>query len=126
MPFDLNNIFNQINDKFDEYINKLIELKNKFKILISEKFEIIDSVFSENEKKVLETQNKILSMINNQQSQYFEKMNICLERTSWWLRSWKRLPAEMFTSLESRNGLITRLVRYITQDGTTFRLVSFL
>jgi hypothetical protein len=54
MPFDLNNIFNQINDKFDEYINKLIELKNKFKILISEKFEIIDSVFSENEKKVLD------------------------------------------------------------------------
>ena len=79
MPFDLNNIFNQINDKFDEYINKLIELKNKFKILISEKFEIIDSVFSQNEKKVLETQNKILSMINNQQSQYFEKMNICLD-----------------------------------------------
>ena len=79
MPFDLNNINNQINDKFDEYINKLIELKNKFKILISEKFEVIDSVFSENEKKVLDTQNKILSMLNNQQCQYFEKMNICLD-----------------------------------------------
>jgi len=79
MPFDLNNIINQINDKFDEYINKLIELKNKFKILISEKFELIDSIFSENEKKVLDTQNKILSMLNNQQCQYFEKMNICLD-----------------------------------------------
>ena len=36
IPFNLNEIMVQINDKFDTYINKLIELKVNFKILISE------------------------------------------------------------------------------------------
>ena len=81
MPFDLNNIVNQINDKFDSYINNLIDLKIKLKILVSEKFELINSIFEENEKIVLETQNKILATIlNDKDNQYFEKMNTCLEQ----------------------------------------------
>ena len=81
MPFDLNNIMNQINDKFDSYINNLIDLKIKLKILVSEKFELINSIFEENEKIVLETQNKILATIlNDKDNQYFEKMNTCLEQ----------------------------------------------
>ena len=80
MPIDINNIINQINDKFDVYINKLVDLKIKFKILVSEKFIIINSIFSENEKKILETQNKMLSILNNEDEQYFEKMNNCLEQ----------------------------------------------
>ena len=65
MPFDLNEIMDQINDKFDIYINKLIELKVKFKILISEKFGILQSLYAEQEKKVIETQNKLLYILNN-------------------------------------------------------------
>ena len=80
MPIDLNNIINQINENFDTHINKLIDLKIKFKILITEKFELINSIFEENEKKVLETQNKILSILNNEDNEYFEKMNECLEQ----------------------------------------------
>ena len=80
MPIDLNNIINQINENFDTYINKLIDLKIKFKILVTQKFELINSIFEENEKRVLETQNKILSILNNEDNQYFEKMNECLEQ----------------------------------------------
>ena len=39
--------------------------KIKFKILVTQKFELINSIFEENEKRVLETQNKILSILNN-------------------------------------------------------------
>ena len=80
MPMDINNIINQINDKFDNYINKLIDLKIKLKILISEKFELLNSIFNENENKIIDTQNKLLSILNNEDEQYFEKMNTCLEQ----------------------------------------------
>ena len=80
MPLDINNIINQINDKFDNYINKLVDLKIKLKILISEKFELLNSIFNENENKIIETQNKLLSILNNEDEQYFEKMNTCLEQ----------------------------------------------
>ena len=80
MPMDINNIINQINDKFDNYINKLVDLKIKLKILISEKFELLNSIFNENENKIIETQNKLLSILNNEDEQYFEKMNIYLEQ----------------------------------------------
>ena len=80
MPFDLNNIMNQINKAFDTYINKIVDLKIKFKILISQKFELINDIFEENEKKILETQSKIISIVNNEDFQYFEKMNTCLEQ----------------------------------------------
>ena len=80
MPFDLNEIMFQINDKFDTYINKLIELKTKFKILISEKFGIIQNIFAEQEKKVSETQNKLIYILNNEDIKYLEKMNISLEQ----------------------------------------------
>ena len=52
MPMDITNIINQINDKFDNYINKLVDLKIKLKILISEKFELLNSIFNENENKI--------------------------------------------------------------------------
>ena len=80
MPFDLNEIMDQINDKFDEYINQLIELKIKFKILISEKFGILQSLYAEQEKKIIETQNKLLYILNNEDVEYFEKMNTNLEK----------------------------------------------
>ena len=80
MPFDINNLMYQINEKFDMYINKLVDLKIKFKILISQKFELINTIFEENEKKILETQNRILSIVNNEDIQYFEKMNTCMEQ----------------------------------------------
>ena len=80
MPFDLNEVMDQINDKFDTYINKLIELKVKFKILISEKFGILQSLYAQQEKKVLETQNKLLYILNNEDVKYFEKMNTSLEQ----------------------------------------------
>ena len=80
MPIDINNIINQINDKFDAYINNLVDLKIKFKILISEKFVLLNQIFSENEKNILETQNKILSILNKKDEQYFEKMNNCMEQ----------------------------------------------
>ena len=80
MPIDINNIINQINDKFDTYINKLVDLKIKLKIQISEKFEILNSIFFENEQKIMETQNKLLSILNNEDEKYFEKMNLYLEQ----------------------------------------------
>ena len=80
MPFDLNEIMDQINDKFDEYINQLIELKIKFKILISEKFGILQSLYAEQEKKIIETQNKLIYILNNEDVEYFEKMNTNLEK----------------------------------------------
>ena len=80
MPFDLNEIMVKINDKFDTYINKLIELKIKFKILISEKFGIIQNIFAEQEKKVIETQNKLIYILNNGDINNLEKMNIAMEQ----------------------------------------------
>ena len=80
MPFDLNEIMVQINDKFDIYINKLIELKTKFKTLISEKFGIVQNVFAEQEKKVIETQNKIIYILNNGDLKYLEKLNVAMEQ----------------------------------------------
>ena len=80
MPFDLNEIMDQINEKFDNYINKLVELKMKMKILISEKFGILQSTMSEQEKKVIETQNKLLILLNDEDVNYLEKMNTCLEQ----------------------------------------------
>ena len=80
MPFDLNEIMDQINDKFDTYINKLIDLKIKFKILISEKFGILQSLYAEQEKKVIETQNKLIYILNNEDVNYLEKMNTSLEQ----------------------------------------------
>ena len=80
IPFDINNIINQINDKFDDYINKLVELKIKLKVQITEKFEILGDIFFENEQKIIDTQNKLLSILNNEDEKYFEKMNICLEQ----------------------------------------------
>ena len=80
MPFDLNEIMNQINDKFDTYINKLIELKVNFKILISEKFGILQSIYAAQEKKIKETQNKLLYILNNEDVNYFEKLNTSLEQ----------------------------------------------
>ena len=80
MPFDLNEIMDQINDKFDEYINKLIDLKVKFKILISEKFGILQNIYYEQEKKIIETQNKLIYILNNEDLKYLEKMNTSLEQ----------------------------------------------
>ena len=80
MPFDLNEIMVHINDKFDAYINKLLELKIKFKILISEKFGIVQNIFAEQEKKVIETQNKLIYILNNGDLNSLEKMNIALEQ----------------------------------------------
>jgi hypothetical protein len=80
MPFDLNEIMDQINDKFDTYINKLIELKVNFKILISEKFGILQGIYAEQEKKIIETQNKLLYILNNEDVKYFEKLNTSLEQ----------------------------------------------
>ena len=80
MPFDLNEIMVHINDKFDTYINKLLELKIKFKILISEKFGIVQNIFAEQEKKVIETQNKLIYILNNGDLNSLEKMNIALEQ----------------------------------------------
>ena len=80
MPFDLNEIMDQINEKFDSYINKLIELKIKFKILISEKFGILQGTMAEQEKKIIETQNKLIILLNNEDVNYLEKMNTCLEQ----------------------------------------------
>ena len=80
MSFDLNEIMDQINDKFDTYINKLIELKVNFKILISEKFGILQSIYAEQEKKIIETQNKLLYILNNEDVKYFEKLNTSLEQ----------------------------------------------
>ena len=80
MPFDLNEIMVHINDKFDAYINKLLELKIKFKILISEKFGIVQNIFAEQEKKVIETQNKLIYILNNGDLNNLEKMNIALEQ----------------------------------------------
>ena len=80
IPIDINNIINQINDKFDDYINKLVELKIKLKVQISETFEILSEIFFENEQKIIDTQNKLLSILNNEDEKYFEKMNICLEQ----------------------------------------------
>ena len=80
MPFDLNEIMVQINDKFDTYINKLIELKTKFKTLISEKFGIVQNIFAEQEKKVMETQNKLIYILNNGDLKYLEKLNVAMEQ----------------------------------------------
>ena len=80
MPFDLNEIMDQINDKFDEYINKLIDLKVKFKILISEKFGILQNIYCEQEKRIIETQNKLIYILNNEDLKYLEKMNTSLEQ----------------------------------------------
>ena len=80
MPFDLNEIMVHINDKFDEYINKLLELKIKFKILISEKFGIVQNIFAEQEKKVIETKNKLIYILNNGDLNNKKKMNIALEQ----------------------------------------------
>ena len=80
MPFDLNEIMNQINSKFDNYINKLIELKIQFKILLSEKFGILQEIYSEQEKKIIETQNKLIYILNKEDLNYLEKMNTYLEQ----------------------------------------------
>ena len=81
MPFDLNEIMNQINSKFDNYINKLIDLKIKFKILLSEKFGILQEIYSEQEKKIIETQNKLIYILNKEDLNYLEK-NEYLFRTN--------------------------------------------
>ena len=80
MPFDLNEIMNQINSKFDNYINKLIELKIQFKILLSEKFGILQEIYYEQEKKIIETQNKLIYILNKEDLNYLEKMNTYLEQ----------------------------------------------
>ena len=80
IPIDINNIINQINDKFDDYINKLVGLKIKLKVQISETFEILNEIFFENEQKIIGTQNKLLSILNNEDEKYFEKMNVWLEQ----------------------------------------------
>ena len=80
MPFDINYIMNLIDDKFDSYINQLMDIKTKFKILIAQKLELINSIFPENEKKVIETQNRMLSILNNEDSDYFQKINTQLEQ----------------------------------------------
>lgn len=80
MSFDLNHITNQINEKIDEYINQLVNLKIQFKMILSEKIDIMSTIMQENENQVIESQGKILNLINNENKKYFTDLNTCLEQ----------------------------------------------
>ena len=79
-----NNILSLINEQFDEYIGKIIELKIKIINLFSKEFEIISKTFQNTKKSVLDIQKKLLIKINENnhenKNQYLEKLNLCLEK----------------------------------------------
>ena len=79
-------------------------MKIKFKILISEKFGILQSIYSEQEKKVIETQNKLIYILNKEDMNYLEKMNTYLEQ----IRINKN-EKKMMEFIEEYNKLIIKL-----------------
>ena len=81
-PYDKNYIISLINEQFDAYIGKLIELKMKIINLFSEKFEINSNILKSTKNTVLEAQQKLLLKINNNENKndYLNKLNICLEK----------------------------------------------
>ena len=79
-PIPINNLNVYIDEKFNEYINKLVEIKIKLKTLIAERIELMNSTFEKNEENILQMQTKIINLINNEDIKYFERMNECLEQ----------------------------------------------
>ena len=82
IPYDKNYIINTINEQFDSYIGKLIELKMKIINLFSEKFEMTSNILKSTKNSVLETRQKLLLKINNNENKddYLNKLNLCLEK----------------------------------------------
>ena len=82
-PFDNSYIINSINDQFDKYIQKIIELKFQVINLFSKKFELMSNILQSTKKTVLETQNKLLGKIggsNDSNNEYLNKLNMYLEK----------------------------------------------
>ena len=82
IPYDKNYIINSINEQFNAYIGKLIELKMQIINLFSEKFEITSNVLNSTKNIVLETQQKLLLKINSSENKndFLNKINLCLEK----------------------------------------------
>ena len=83
-PINKSNILTLIASQFDEYIGKIIEIKMKIINSFSKEFKIISNTYKEIKKSVLETQEKFLLKIteNNEENknEYLEKLNVCLEK----------------------------------------------
>ena len=83
-PLNKSNILTLIAEQFDEYIGKIIEIKMKIINSFSKEFEIISNTYKDIKKSVLETQEKFLLKIteNNEENknEYLEKLNLCLEK----------------------------------------------
>ena len=83
VPFDNSYIINSINDQFDKYIQKIIEMKFKIINLFSKKFELMSEILQSTRKTVIETQHKLLVKIggnNDSNNEYLNNLNICLEK----------------------------------------------
>ena len=86
IPFDNNYIINSINEQFDTYIGKIIELKLNIINIFSKKFELISQILQSTKSLVLETQQNLLLKIlenngdNNNENEYLNKLNTCLEK----------------------------------------------
>jgi len=86
IPFDNNYIINSINEQFDTYIRKIIELKLNIINIFSKKFELISQILQSTKSLVLETQQNLLLKIlenngdNNNENEYLNKLNACLEK----------------------------------------------
>lgn len=83
VPFDNSYIINSINDQFEKYIQKIIELKFEIINLFSKKFELMSNILQSTKKTVVETQNKLLAKIggsNDNNNEYLNKLNMCLEK----------------------------------------------
>ena len=83
-PFEYSYIINLINEQFEKYIQKIIELKIQIINLFSQKFDIISNVLKSTKNSVLETQHKLLLNINEKNkdnnNEYLNKINLCLEK----------------------------------------------
>ena len=80
--FNYSIILSLIKEQFDGYIGKIIELKMEILNLFSKEIEIISSIHKKTKKSILETQQKLLLKINdnNNKKEYLEKLNLCSEK----------------------------------------------
>ena len=102
--FDINYITNQINEKIDEQINKLVEIKIQLKTLLAEKIELMSTIMEKTENQIFESQGKIINLLNNEKENFFSEMNTFLEQ----LRTTKN-PNNNMAFIEKYNNLIKQI-----------------
>ena len=138
--YDNNYIISSINEQFDLYIGKIVELKLIIKQIFHQRFEIVSKILQSTKQSVLETQKNLLLKINENgnlnNNEYLKKINLCLEKIRLnknqnevmkFIEEYQKLINECFESEEDLNKKYNFYMayKYLNDTSLNFKDIFF-